>query len=298
MVESRTAGEPLRVIYIAGSGRAGSTLLARLLGEVDGFRNLGEAARGLFNERMLQRMRSCGCGEDLADCPFWGPIAGQVDARLRAFATAEVRLRAFGRLARGRQGADFQALAEEMRQLLERAAARSGGGVLVDASKHPTNALLLAGIPGLRLHVVHLVRDPRAVVASWTQAKGYLSAQPAAKVALWWRWYNRASERLRELAVGYRRLRYEELVADPEGALREVLADVAAADSALPFLEGDAATLGVQHTVAGNPDRSRFGTTRIRRRAWRLSPPRALLTELLTYPLLRRYGYPTRASSG
>lgn len=48
------AGDPVRVLYIAGIGRSGSTLLARALGEVDGFVAAGEVmhffGRGLVND--------------------------------------------------------------------------------------------------------------------------------------------------------------------------------------------------------------------------------------------------------
>jgi len=56
------------VIYIAGSGRSGSTIMERALGEMPGFVNVGElidlARRAGDGER-------CGCGMAFTDCPFW-----------------------------------------------------------------------------------------------------------------------------------------------------------------------------------------------------------------------------------
>ena len=57
------------VIYIAGSGRSGSTMLERVLGEMPGFVNVGELI-DLFR-RTAPRGERCGCGLAFADCPFW-----------------------------------------------------------------------------------------------------------------------------------------------------------------------------------------------------------------------------------
>src|SRR5580693_3305837 len=60
---------PPTVIYIAGSGRSGSTLLERVLGEMPDFVNVGELI-DLFR-RTAARGERCGCGLAFADCPFW-----------------------------------------------------------------------------------------------------------------------------------------------------------------------------------------------------------------------------------
>jgi hypothetical protein len=41
----------MKVLYIAGSGRCGSTVLSQLLGEIEEFVNIGEL-RYLFNTQM------------------------------------------------------------------------------------------------------------------------------------------------------------------------------------------------------------------------------------------------------
>src|SRR5215471_2861256 len=69
---TRKPGQAPIVIYIAGSGRSGSTMLERVLGEMPGFVNVGELI-DLFRhvERHGER---CGCGEPFADCPFWASV--------------------------------------------------------------------------------------------------------------------------------------------------------------------------------------------------------------------------------
>jgi hypothetical protein len=92
------------------------------------------------------------------------------------------------------------------------------------------------------------------------------------------------------------RVRYEDFVRDPRTTL-ERLAEHAgtplgSADDDL--VRGDRLTLGVDHTVAGNPMRFATGEITIRAdEAWRDDMPerdRRVVTGL-AWPLLRRYGY-------
>ena len=68
------------VLYIAGTGRSGSTVLANILGEVDGVFTAGEV-RYLW-QRGLREGRLCGCGVPVRECPVWGDVltrTGQLD---------------------------------------------------------------------------------------------------------------------------------------------------------------------------------------------------------------------------
>ena len=58
----------VKILYIAGYGRSGSSILARLLAQQDGIVSLGEfhMAPGKFREDA-----PCSCGEPLSQCKFW-----------------------------------------------------------------------------------------------------------------------------------------------------------------------------------------------------------------------------------
>ena len=66
-----------KIILIAGHSRSGSTLLDRLLGEMDGFVTVGELRclwiRGLIDDQL------CGCGVAFQSCDHWQDIVN--DAR-------------------------------------------------------------------------------------------------------------------------------------------------------------------------------------------------------------------------
>src|SRR5499427_9656408 len=77
------------VVYIAGSGRSGSTMLERVLGEIPGFVNVGELI-DLFRH-VARHGERCGCGELFADCPFWTSVGKRAFGGWDTESVAEVR---------------------------------------------------------------------------------------------------------------------------------------------------------------------------------------------------------------
>ena len=303
--------EKVKVLYVAGAGRSGSTLLGRLLGEPQEAVHVGELVyiwRRCFGENHV-----CGCGVPFLECPFW----------------SEVFLRGFG----GFDGVDYQDILETKRQLertrnlprllapwksprrqrrleeyrqvlttLYRAIAEtSGASVVVDGSKSEAYGYLLQTVPGLDLRALHLVRDSRAVAYSLQRRKpdparrepsSALSTTSPAQAAFLWD----ASNLLLTLKMPSRRrafLRYEDFVADPLAALTRLWALMEEPLPALDFLKEQPMLLRTNHTVAGNPDRFRASVTIRPDVEWRekLSVRDHLLVTALTFPLLMRYGY-------
>ena len=104
-------------------------------------------------------------------------------------------------------------------------------------------------------------------------------------------------------AVGRRdiptmRLRYEDLIADPAARLLDVAQHATGTtDHDLGFVDAGRAVLRPNHLVDGNPVRFAQGPLKLRLDdAWRheLSDRDRRAMTVLTYPLLRTYGYPTR----
>jgi hypothetical protein len=90
------------------------------------------------------------------------------------------------------------------------------------------------------------------------------------------------------------RYRYEDVVTEPASALRRLAAFCGSPDPDLGFLTDDAARLGENHLVDGNPVRFHHGELRLRPDlAWQtaLSPRRVRTVTALTLPFLRSYDY-------
>jgi len=308
------------VLYIAGAGRSGSTLLERLLGQLPDTVAVGEL-RHLWREDPTRAR--CGCGRLLPECDFWCAVLEQTGVPISADAFRDMRaaqlevdrIRFVPRMVAprlagreySRRRADYEAM---LRRLYAAVLAVGGGRVVVDSSKDVSTLYLLGQMAGIRLNVLHLVRDSRAVAYSWTkelvrpQVVGqlsYMERYSPARSALDWAYRNVLSGRTGGQGLPFMRLRYEDLIADPPRALRRV-ADFAGLAGADPGFVGPAeiALTRATHTVAGNP--MKFGESRLRLRldnAWQQALPprdRAVVTAL-TWPLLWRYGYGRTAVS-
>ena len=91
-------------------------------------------------------------------------------------------------------------------------------------------------------------------------------------------------------------VRYEDLVRRP----RETIERILTFEGALPlpadlgFVDGHRVSLGVDHTVAGNPMRFQHGTFDLKMdEAWRgsMESGQRILATAMTWPLLAAYGY-------
>src|SRR4051812_39799023 len=69
---SMSSGRLPTVLYVAGAGRSGSTLLERLIAEKNDFFAVGELY--YLWERGYERNELCSCGEPFHDCPFWQEV--------------------------------------------------------------------------------------------------------------------------------------------------------------------------------------------------------------------------------
>jgi hypothetical protein len=303
------------VLYVTGTGRSGSTLLAGILGEIPGIFNAGEV-RYLWQRGLVDR-RLCGCGVPVPECELWGTVLQSAQSVPLDPAEMAATLRRAGRMRHlpgalvertgrkmGTQGGGKLSAARLALGGLYQAIARvTGADVVVDSSKLPTYGHLLAQAPGVELRTVHLIRDPRAAAHSWSRRKALTDGAsrlemqrigPIKSAGLWDVW-NIASAGLLDLGQGsYLRIRYEDLVADLEGTLRAVLSLVGMREARLPIQGDRTVLLGSNHTVAGNPDRMRQGPVRVALDTrWHTMPRRdRTLVTTLTAPLLLRYGYP------
>lgn len=314
---TRSAG-PLRIIYIGGFGRSGSTLLARLLGEAGNAVPVGE----LFDvwRQCFVNNRSCGCGRPFDQCEFWiSVIRRGFGCAIRELPVAELHSLkehvtasrhipaialpfARSRSYRG-QMSQYQKV---LRDLYQGISLSSDADFVIESSKIPQFAWLLCGLENTEVHVVHLVRDSRAAVYSWSRDKR-LSDLPGTHLAsetlrkhglirstVEWNALNLMLEMKNECFASYTFMRYEDLVADPRRELKRV------AESVVGLRTEDLAGfentwhLGPAHIACGNPDRFTVGPVSIQQdQRWHTMFPKfhRWLVTMLTVPLLARYRY-------
>jgi hypothetical protein len=167
---------------------------------------------------------------------------------------------------------------------------------------------MLEDMDGIDGRVIHLVRDPRATVHSWADAKRQdfhgpasswteeLPPRGAVQATTSWIAYNTAlSAVVAHRSLPYRLVRYEDLVTDPVATTAAVAAWCGLEPSGLPIEADGTAHLAAGHSPSGNIDRLLAGAVVIAPRdTWHGAMPRrqAEAVSLATAALRWRYAYP------
>lgn len=224
-----------------GAGRSGSTILGIALGNCDGFFFAGELNKWLAR-------RGAPSLEDPERERFWGEVRERMPDASDLFGRAPSELERSSALFRPRSSRTRRRLRTRYREIAEELyraiAVTTGAEYIVDSSHYPLRARELQSVGGIELHILLLVRDPHAVVASLRRtdvversfgtlaANGYLLLTNLLATRVF-----RAHPRERRLLI-----HYEDLRADPRRVLREIL-DAVGSHAPLPDL--GALTTGV-----------------------------------------------------
>lgn len=300
----------MKVLYILGRGRSGSTVLANVLGEIPGFFSAGEL-RFLWDPVVVQRSQ-CGCGMPIAECPVWSKVLDRLaDVDVDRVATWQrdiVRESNIFKLIWGRGNREWPALdgyARVTGRLYRAIEEVTGCSVIVDSSKRPSYAAFINRLEGFDPYFVHLARDPRASAYSW-QSRRHASIRGAEvhrrnalDSTVRWDLLNMGSEVLLRRVARTRQthLRYEDFVDAPRTTVRGICDLLGEPALGLPFVDESTVELGINHTIAGNPSRFKTGSIVVRDTSeWRTEQDAVSrwIATLVALPFLHHYGYPVR----
>ena len=308
------AHPPVHVLYLAGSGRSGTTVVNNILGQLPGCFAAGEL-RYLW-ERGVGQDHPCGCGRPFSECPRLdrrdeaGPgrrhPARRGGGRAKAAAAAaHARLPVLLlRRAAGRPPCRSTPTTAHIARLYRAIADETGASVVIDSSKLPPYGLLLSQLPGITLSVLHVVRDPRATAWSWRRVKASRDRDDAGLMhrhetwkssSLWTLWNLLSAFLWRAGSPQVCRVRYEDFVRAPQETMAAVARMIGADPDDLPFVAPDRVQLSPTHSVAGNPNRHDTGVVQVRADVeWQSAMPARdqALVSALTLPGLAVFGYP------
>lgn len=313
----------IKLIYILGFARSGTTILGNLLGEVEGFVHVGELCR-LWRRAAFLRDR-CGCDRKMIECPLWSRAIPQAFQNLDGSPTPmtleECISEGWERQKKAEGSTTLRGLligkaaspavveyGRLMEEVLKEVARLSEARVIVDSSKLVVPSAYATEMPGIRPNFIHVIRDSRGAVLSRQRKRAprkgdtaVLNAKTTVADCFRWTRSNVVPRFLERNGQEHFVLRYENFLSDPAGTLRSILAWVDEPTGRLPLSEDGTARFGVNHTVSGNRNRFKTGEVRlVLDDAWKrtLRSRDYLLITALTAPLLARYGYGMRRMNG
>ena len=296
------------ILYIAGYGRSGSTLLERILNSHPRIFGGGEMA--VLPYLVDQPKPRCACGQLLDECEYWSPVVRRLQADRTDLLNFQAAQRHWEQLQLPRPGrkktADLyfafnRIVFDELQRGLPSQI------LIVDSSKTSRAAFYrpwaLQRIAGYEVKMLHLVRDGRGCL--WSNLKGSnlkmeSGQDPSLRLAglrttLHWPLANIGAH-LFQLANGrekYIRIRYEDLVTRPSDVLTRLgcFLELDFQEQIQSLQEGD--PIPLSHQVAGNRLRSKEKLVLRQDQEWeqRLSSRHRFLFWLLNWPLALVYGY-------
>lgn len=301
----------IKVLYIAGVGRSGSTLIGNILGQQDGFFNAGELhwiwQRGFMDNEL------CGCNTPFRECTVWQEILGSEINDLDEMnlltlinewknSTRSRKLLEYLLLSNQKMTPSHKKYLNALQHLYHAIHESTHCRVIVDTSKSPTYGHLISILPGVRLYVLHLVRDLRGVVFSLQRSRirpednnPMIKMKTCESSALWLLWnsaiefrWNRGDKSDRYLRMGY-----EDFIVNPKHNIERIFYFID--ENLQPRKIGkNQVEIGPTHTISGNPGRFKRGLIDLQLDLdWKANMRfrDRILSLLIAWPLLLRYGY-------
>lgn len=297
-----------QVFYIGGYGRSGSTLLHMFLGMHPSVIAVGEIAR-FFGK--WQADDPCSCGQPLSSCSFWSRVYERYEAvidipadRAQKITNVVERFK-FVRSAVGREfteqyGRIWAAFLKAICDVSQRPIIADSSKTALARLRRP---LALQRYTPSSVSLIHLVRDPRAVM--WSIIKGdrkaVQSGQPpppsgrAEKALASWVMTNVLTKRLYHSTLDRPvfGLRFEAFTREAHRKTVDLGATWSFDVTPLLQVLDEDVPISAEHVMAGNLIRH-HGPLHIENQpeTWRQKlPRRSKYAALLSYPVARRYGY-------
>lgn len=308
----------LDIIYIAGYGRSGSTLLEKLLNCQPAVCATGELAN--FFKLYGSSTSLCSCGETTLHCPVWSRVAENLLSNgysvkdypaCRKIQKKHEALWTHGGAFFSKNNKAYSDLMDSFFNAVTKSLDNETS-VLIDSSKTAYSTsyrpMAISQLGKYRVRVIHLVRDCRGVV--WSTKKGLNrkletgekgnTALPVTRAMLGWAYGNIAAGRLK-YHLGkdsYYLMRYEDLVENPVQSLKRLESFLNinldhSINVAQKANESSGYELPAMHQLSGN--RMRFNSKMVIQPdfIWKkkLNRLTSFWLKAILFPLMKKYGY-------
>lgn len=281
----------MKVIYLIGAGRSGTTALASVLNASESICSLGELNH-LTSVSLSDNI--CSCGLDLSACIFWSDFSVELNKFHRTeFIEAQTMLEAHGNVISNcfkpskTNSRVYDSAHSDLFSAISIYYKREeyiDDIVLLDSAKYVGRAIALAKNKDIDLRVIYMTRDPRGVAASFAKkvqtSKGFISA------SIYYNAINLLAEIARRTALKGRvcKIRYEDLLDNSNEVLDKIGEHI---DVDLSSVKGKIKTkqpLAIGHIVGGNRLKSKGSIILHKADKWSMSYFKTLCVYLMTFP--------------
>jgi hypothetical protein len=303
-----------KILLITSAGRSGSTVLSKILNELEDAFNVNELAFMPLNG--IEKNYPINTGERFSDSAIWQAILRNYKQRNKVdylhyrpdqipntrelvandvlpFYTADLK-----KIARYKNALNdlYQAIFEE-----------TNANLIVDSSKVIPYVNTVAQLKDFDVYVLHLVRDPRAVAYSWQKTikrkdveegtELFMEEYSPRKSSISWQLLNQAAHTLQKNgSLRYHFLKYEDFAQAPQLHLAQLLHFLEYPTDAIQIENNTVKLRRTDYGIWGNPNvRQQRDQLHIRYDSAyqsKLKPSTKWQATFWSLPLLWRYAYP------
>ncbi len=298
------------LVYIAGSGRSGTTLLELLLSSLDDVFSCGELM--YIWDRSIQGNELCGCGKPVVECDEWKEIflrAKHYDLDIFQNYKQAIFLRdkySWIKKVPFWHSNSYKKYAEKIIQkflypLYMAIRDVRNESIIVDSSKNAGYLYLLTQCEFINLRVLHMFRDSRAVAHSWQRKKKrleivgkdvYMPQINPYYSSVQWLFFNTLIRRILKNQNNII-INYDKLTKSPLEELERII-NFLSIENSINYTDNKF-FIKNNHTVSGNPIRIKAKDVRIRHDdSWihKMKKHEKLIIKMATWPLLKKYCSP------
>jgi len=287
----------MKLIYLLGAGRSGTTALASILGNNDTIQTIGEMHQ--FYDH-LRNDKKCACGQLLKDCSFWSKIISKLPNKIveqpNKIQELSDQLEYHSSLPKHLFGLhktiDIKTYNFFQSAILNPTLKEAGTSYLLDSAKYVGRYLALRKNPNLKITGIYIVRDVRGVVHSF-QKKVQSSRKPISAIF----YYLSVNLVAQFIYLRNKRsiikIRYEDLIQDPINILQKIEKKLTLDFSDIKQKIDKKGAFEIGHIIGGNRLKYNQTLTLSSDEKWKKEIPRnkQILYYLLSFPvmLINRY---------
>jgi len=249
-----------QIIYIAGTARSGTTILAMLLGSCEGVLNVGEITH-IYDDGVIQN-KQCTCGESAKKCPVWSSVLRELQPRINLdsiFTSFDRHMGLPRALWEYLFNKDNKSWIDVNKSILQGLNKSSSTNTIVDSSKYAARGILMCNNFAVETKVICITRSPKGILKAFSKKneKEQLKKTPRQACA----YYFITAMSLRILSFCSRKkhiwITYEELLENPIDVLHKIEGFLNTDLTQAKRLVENSLPLSTGHVITGNRLRHR-----------------------------------------